>query len=143
MMAYSNSDNQNTQYVSPKLRVYRANRIKNDIIRQKSPIASDRANPKIAYEKSCCFNDGFLAYPMIKLPKTVPIPAPLPAAPTVAAPAPINLAADSISRVAMLVPKSLDKNGLVTGASCMPTDEVSTLLDIVPAAVAFDSVINV
>jgi len=34
---------------------------------------------------------------MIKLPKTVPIPAPLPATPTVAAPAPMNLAAESIS----------------------------------------------
>lgn len=45
----------------------------------------------------------------------------IPAAPTVAAPAPMNLAADSISRVAMLVLKSLDKNGFVTGASCMPT----------------------
>ena len=36
---------------------------------------------------------------MIKLPKTVPIPAPDPATPTVAAPAPMNLAAASISRV--------------------------------------------
>merc|ERR1712119_224578 len=35
---------------------------------------------------------------MIKLPKTVPIPAPDPATPTVAAPAPMNLAAASISR---------------------------------------------
>ena len=35
---------------------------------------------------------------MIKLPKTLPIPAPEPATPTVAAPAPINLAAESISR---------------------------------------------
>ena len=35
---------------------------------------------------------------MIKLPNTVPIPAPEPATPTVAAPAPMNLAAASISR---------------------------------------------
>ena len=35
---------------------------------------------------------------MIKLPKTDPIPAPDPATPTVAAPAPMNLAAESISR---------------------------------------------
>ena len=34
---------------------------------------------------------------MIKLPNTVPIPAPDPAIPTVAAPAPINLAAASTS----------------------------------------------
>lgn len=35
---------------------------------------------------------------MIKLPKTLPIPAPEPATPTVAAPAPINFAAESMSR---------------------------------------------
>ena len=37
---------------------------------------------------------------MIKDPKTDPIPAPDPATPTVAAPAPMNLAAESISRLA-------------------------------------------
>ena len=42
--------------------------------------------------------DGFRAYPMMREPKTVPIPAPDPATPTVAAPAPMNLAAVSISR---------------------------------------------
>ena len=36
---------------------------------------------------------------MIRLPKTLPIPAPEPATPTVAAPAPINLAAESMSRL--------------------------------------------
>lgn len=41
--------------------VYRANRIKKAIIKQKRPIASDRAKPRIAYEKSCCLRDGFLA----------------------------------------------------------------------------------
>ena len=35
---------------------------------------------------------------MIKLPKTVPIPAPDPATPTIAAPPPMNLAAASMSR---------------------------------------------
>jgi len=35
---------------------------------------------------------------MIKEPKTLPIPAPDPATPTVAAPAPMNLAAESMSR---------------------------------------------
>ena len=35
---------------------------------------------------------------MMREPKTVPIPAPDPATPTVAAPAPMNLAAVSISR---------------------------------------------
>jgi len=37
---------------------------------------------------------------MIRDPKTDPIPAPDPATPTVAAPAPINLAAESISLLA-------------------------------------------
>lgn len=40
---------------------------------------------------------------MMRDPKTVPIPAPEPAQPTVAAPAPMNLAAESISRVTAVV----------------------------------------
>lgn len=60
-------------------------------------MASDIANPNIAYVNNCCFNEGFRAYPIIKLPKTVPIPAPLPAAPIEAAPAPTNFAAVKIS----------------------------------------------
>lgn len=63
------------------------------IIKQKRPMASDKANPRMVKEKSCCFNDGFLAKPITKLPNTVPIPAPEPATPTVAAPAPMYLAA--------------------------------------------------
>lgn len=39
---------------------YIANRIRKATIKQKSPIASDRANPRMAYENSCCFRDGFL-----------------------------------------------------------------------------------
>jgi len=61
-------------------------------------MASERAKPRMAYVNSCCFRDGLRAYPMIKLPKTVPIPAPEPASPTVAAPAPMNFAAASTSR---------------------------------------------
>lgn len=45
-------------------------------MRQKRPIASDKANPRMAYVKSCCLHPGFLAYPITKLPNTVPIPAP-------------------------------------------------------------------
>jgi len=86
---------------------YIANRIRKATIRQNSPMASDRANPRIAYENSCCFRDGFLAYPMMRLPNTVPIPAPDPATPTVAAPAPMNLAAVSISLLTALVWKPL------------------------------------
>lgn len=45
----------------------------------------------------------YRAYPIIRLPNTVPIPAPDPATPTVAAPAPMNLAAVSMSRLTSLV----------------------------------------
>ena len=45
----------------------------------------------------------YLAYPMMRDPKTEPIPAPDPATPTVAAPAPMNLAAESMSLLAELV----------------------------------------
>ena len=41
--------------------------------------------------------EGFLAYPMMRDPNTEPMPAPDPATPTVAAPAPMNLAALSMS----------------------------------------------
>lgn len=54
----------------------------------------------------------YLAYPIIRLPNTVPIPAPDPATPTVAAPAPMNLAAVSMSRLTALVWK------LRTATSC-------------------------
>merc|ERR1719213_4291 len=48
-------------------------------------------------EKSCCLREGFLAYPIMRDPNTEPMPAPDPATPTVAAPAPMNLAALSMS----------------------------------------------
>ena len=60
-------------------------------------MASERANPRMAYEKSCCLRKGLRAYPIMRDPKTDPIPAPDPATPTVAAPAPMNLAAESMS----------------------------------------------
>lgn len=72
------------------------NNIRNTIIRANNAMASVKAKPKMAYPNNCCFRDGFLEYPVIKLPKTVPIPAPVPATPTVATPAPINLAASCI-----------------------------------------------
>merc|ERR1712166_596560 len=71
--------------------IYKANNSKKAIIRQKRPIASDRAKPKMAYEKSCCFNEGLRAYPMMREPKTDPIPAPM------------NLAAESISFFCVVV----------------------------------------
>ena len=44
---------------------------------------------------------------MMRDPKTDPIPAPDPATPTVAAPAPINFAAESISDLAVVVWRAL------------------------------------
>ena len=57
---------------------------------------------------------------MMRLPNTVPIPAPDPATPTVAAPAPMNLAAVSMSRLRALVrkPRSATWDGPRTGATC-------------------------
>jgi len=72
-------------------------------MRQKRPIASDKANPRMANEKSWPFKDGLRAYPITRLPKTLPIPAPDPATPTVAAPAPMYLAAWSMSLLTALV----------------------------------------
>jgi len=60
-------------------------------------------------------SDGFLAYPMMREPNTDPIPAPDPATPTVAAPAPINLAAESMSRVTGVVWKDLTCGSNATG----------------------------
>merc|ERR1719509_746391 len=75
-------------------------------MRQKRPMASESATPRMAEEKSCCFREGFLAYPMMREPKTEPIPAPDPATPTVAAPAPMNLAAESMSDLGAEVERS-------------------------------------
>lgn len=72
------------------------NSIKNAIIRANRAIASDNANPRIAYPNSCCLSDGFRAYPVINDPNTVPIPIPDPATPIVASPAPISFAASCI-----------------------------------------------
>ena len=44
---------------------------------------------------------------MMREPKTEPIPAPDPATPTVAAPAPMNLAAESMSFLTEVVVKAL------------------------------------
>lgn len=39
---------------------YMANKMRKATMRQKRPMASDRAKPRMAYEKSCCFKEGFL-----------------------------------------------------------------------------------
>ena len=56
-------------------------------------MASEIASPKMARVSNRCFKLGFLVYPMIKFPNSVPILAPLPNTPIVTAPEPINLAA--------------------------------------------------
>merc|ERR1712080_51508 len=96
---------------------YKAIRIKNDIIMQNRPIASERAKPRIAYEKSWAFSEGLRAYPMTREPNTVPIPAPDPAAPTMAQPAPMYRAAESISFCATEVCRHLTAM-LLTGLHC-------------------------
>jgi hypothetical protein len=55
-------------------------------------MASVNANPKIAKINNCLCNPGFRDSPIIKDPKTVPIPTPDPAKAIVAKPAPINFA---------------------------------------------------
>ena len=61
-----------------------------------------------------------LAYPMMREPKTDPIPAPEPATPTVAAPAPMNLAAESMSALGAEVESSWEAWGtkLITFTTC-------------------------
>lgn len=54
---------------------------------------------------------------MINEPNTVPIPAPDPATPTVAAPAPMNLAAESMSLVTEVVWKERTADSCVGGAA--------------------------
>jgi hypothetical protein len=66
---------------------------KNAIINANNPVASEKANPKIAYANNCPLNEGFLDTPIIRAPKTVPIPIPAPIKPVVAKPVPIILAA--------------------------------------------------
>lgn len=54
----------------------KAKRRRNAIIRQNRPMASERAKPRMAYEKSWPFRVGFREQPIIKDPNTTPIPMP-------------------------------------------------------------------
>lgn len=58
-------------------------------MREKRPVASANANPRIAYENNCPRREGFLATPKINAPKTTPIPTPAPISPVVASPVPM------------------------------------------------------
>lgn len=68
---------------------YYENRIKKDIIKANRPVASAKANPKIANGNTVDLIPGFLATDDIKLPKIVPIPIPAPISPEAPNPAPI------------------------------------------------------
>lgn len=70
---------------------YTAYKSKKAIIRANNPVASAKAKPSIAYANNCPLNEGFLATPSIRAPKTTPIPTPAPINPVVANPVPIIL----------------------------------------------------
>ena len=55
-------------------------------------MASDKANPKIAYVNNCLTCSGVREYALINAPKIIPIPIPVPAIEIVAKPLPINFA---------------------------------------------------
>ena len=76
--------------------IYYEYRSKKDIIRANSPVASDRANPRIAYENNCGRRAGLRAVAVIRPLNTTPIPTPAPASPIVANPDPMYFAACSM-----------------------------------------------
>lgn len=69
---------------------------KNAIINENNPVASAKANPKIAKLNNCPLIWGFLAVEAIKEEKIKPIPAPAPINPEHAKPAPMYFAAANI-----------------------------------------------
>jgi len=80
--------------------------IKKAIIKENNPVASAKANPKIAKLNNCPLIWGFLAVEAINDEKIKPIPAPAPIKPEQAKPAPIYFAAANISFVSFIVSKS-------------------------------------
>merc|ERR1719354_1523131 len=66
---------------------------------------------------------------MMRLPKTLPIPAPDPATPTVAAPAPMSLAADSISLFWLVVAMVLHTAGDTRVKLLKRAGEADTILE--------------
>jgi hypothetical protein len=73
---------------------------KNAIINENNPVASAKANPRIANENNCPLIDGFLDVEAINEEKIKPIPAPAPINPEQAKPAPIYFAAANIANIA-------------------------------------------
>ena len=82
---------------------YIANRIKKETINANNPVASAKAKPKIAYENNWPLSAGFRATPVIREPKTVPMPVPAPMSPAAAAPAPISLPAPMMAAPTVMV----------------------------------------
>jgi len=66
---------------------------RNETISANSPVASARANPRIAYVNSCPRSAGFRAVDAISDENTDPIPIPAPVNPIAASPAPMYFAA--------------------------------------------------
>lgn len=77
-------------------------------MRANNPVASENANPRIAYANNWPLKEGFLATPNIRAPNTTPIPTPAPIRPVVARPVPIILAdCTTISYMAVFKGKPL------------------------------------
>lgn len=72
---------------------------KKAIIKLNNPVASAKANPRIANENNCPLIDGFLDVEAINEEKIKPIPAPAPINPEQAKPAPIYFAAANICQI--------------------------------------------
>ena len=72
---------------------------KNAIINENNPVASAKANPKIAILNNCPLICGFLAVDAINEEKIKPIPAPAPINPEQANPAPMYFAAANIKKI--------------------------------------------
>lgn len=66
-----------------------------------NPVASARANPRIAYVNSCPRSAGFRAVEAISDENTEPIPIPAPVSPIAARPAPMYFAAAAIVKKQM------------------------------------------
>ena len=80
-------------YQVPLLPINYEYRTRNETIRANSPVASARANPRIAYVNSCPRSAGFRAVDEIRDEKIDPIPIPAPVSPIAARPAPTYFAA--------------------------------------------------
>jgi hypothetical protein len=90
---------------------------RNETISANSPVASARANPRIAYVNSCPRSAGFRAVDEIRDEKIDPIPIPAPVRPIAARPAPMYFAAammfDKVLRQFRTEPTMLNTSSLI------------------------------